>query len=79
MIYDNFVKEDGRVLKELGLRANGHVPSWVRSPLLVIVEHVLKISKLPSHYAIFRLLGNCFILYINVLQTRMAEWLRCWT
>ena len=57
------VNQDGRVVKALDLRSNGHLSSWVRTPLLVVFNH---------SYTIFLwqvLSEACTIAYIIVGRT----------
>ena len=35
LIFYRHQNQDGRVVKALDLRSNGHEPTWVRTPLLV--------------------------------------------
>ena len=41
------VHQDGRVVKALDLRSNGHMPAWVRTPLLVGASFFSQ-SKAPT-------------------------------
>ena len=59
--------QDGRVVKALDLRSNGHVSAWVRTPLLVVIFSFL-----------ISLISARFLQYFHIFRSGWCNFIDIW-